>query len=90
MQNNRGGSGRGYAPSRKQNEIEKHFEIEGDLKDILDVIDDRSIRTRFAQTSDPIHLAFQHIDSKPLKSIAKEFAQDTINDFMSFISKVIG
>jgi hypothetical protein len=64
------------------------FKVTGNLKTMLDGLDDTNIMTRFAQTSDPIHLAFQHIDSKPFKTVAKEFAQDIADDLISFVSDI--
>jgi len=90
MQNNTGGNGQYVPLARKKNESEeeKHFSVDGSLKDFLDSLDDTNIRTRFAQTSDPIYLAFQHIESKPLKMLAKEFMEDAKHDIASFISGV--
>lgn len=88
MQNNSGGNGRFRPLPRKKNAGEGQFEVAGDLKEFLDCMDDNNIRTRFAQTTDPIYLAFNHIDSKPLKMLAKEFAQDVKSDIISFISGV--
>ena len=63
------------------------FADTGDLKDILDNLDKRSIIPSFRRTSDPINLAFNYIENKPLKTLAKDFIKDTVADIISFITK---
>jgi len=64
------------------------FSVTGQLKENLDNLDKMNIRTQFKQASDPVFLAFDYIDSKPLTKVMKEFASDTVGDFMEFVSKV--
>ena len=64
------------------------FSVTGQLKENLDLLDRMNIRTSFKQASDPVYLAFDYIDSKPLTKVMKEFATDTIGDFVEFVSKV--
>jgi len=54
----------------------------------LDVIDSRSIRTKFKNTQDPINLAFRSLDNAPLKSLAKDFVKESFKDIVSFVSKI--
>lgn len=70
--------------------FDRHFKVAGSLKEALNNLDDINIRTRFAQTSDPVYLAFQHIESKPLKALAKEFVADVKNDIVHFVSNIFG
>ena len=64
------------------------FNVTGQLKENLDNLDRTNIRTGFKQASDPVYLAFDYIDSKPLAKVMKEFASDTVGDFIQFVSKV--
>ena len=59
-----------------------------DLKSRLDGMDARSIVPSFRRTKDPITLAFEHIDNKPLNKLAGEFVKETFLDAICFISKV--
>lgn len=58
------------------------------LKETLDNIDRKNIIPSFRRTSDPINLAFSHIENKPLKVLARDFVKDTIDDAIMFISRV--
>ena len=64
------------------------FKDTKDLKSKLDYMDARSIVPSFRRTKDPINLAFEHIDNKPLKKLAQEFVKETFMDAICFISKV--
>lgn len=64
------------------------FKDTKDLKSKLDYMDSRSIVPSFRRTKDPITLAFEHIDNKPLNKLAGEFVKDTFMDAICFISKV--
>lgn len=66
------------------------FSVTGELKDNMDRLDRLNIRTGFKQASDPIYLAFDYIDSKPLNKVIKEFAEETLGDLFEFASKVFG
>lgn len=69
-------------------EMEKFFKVEGDLKKRMDKYDRLNIRTQFKQASDPIYLAFNYLDKKPLNKVVQEVARETVLDFCTFISKV--
>ncbi len=58
------------------------------LKSKLDNMDAKSIVPSFRRTRDPINMAFEHIDNKPLKKLAQEFVKETFMDAICFISKV--
>ena len=73
---------------KKQDDIEKFFKVEGDLKKRMDRYDRLNIRTQFKQASDPIYLAFNYLDKKPLNKVVQEVAKETVLDFCTFISKV--
>ncbi len=64
------------------------FQDTQDLKAKLDYMDTRSIVPSFRRTRDPIALAFEHIDNKPLNKLAKEFVKETFMDAICFICKV--
>lgn len=65
------------------------FQDTQDLKAKLDYMDARSIVPSFRRTRDPIALAFEHIDNKPLNKLAHEFLKDIFVDAVCFISKVL-
>ena len=65
-----------------------YFEDINALKARLDVMDSKNIVPSFRRTRDPIALAFEHIDSKPLDKLAKDFVKETFMDAVCFISKV--
>ncbi len=65
-----------------------HFENTEGLKSKLDYMDARSIVPSFRRTKDPILMAFEHIDNRPLDKLAKDFVKDTLMDAICFISKV--
>lgn len=64
------------------------FENTKNLKATLDGMDSRSIVPSFRRTKDPINLAFEHIDSKPLNKLAGDFVKETFLDAVCFIVKV--
>ena len=64
------------------------FEDTKDLKRKLDGLYSKNIVPAFRRTRDPIALAFEHIDNKPLNKLAKEFVKETFMDAICFISKV--
>ncbi len=89
-QNNRGGSGR-FKPLKRNvdEEEQKHFEVSGDLKTTLDNLDRASIRTVFKQASDPVHLAFRHIDKKTVGTLAKELVEDSTRSILDFVTNIL-
>ena len=59
-----------------------------ELKSSLDEIDSRNIRLKFKNTLDPINFAFEAIESTSVKNLAKDFIQESLSDFVSFVSKI--
>jgi hypothetical protein len=88
-QNDRSGSGRYKPLKRNVNEEEKHFEVNEDLKTVLDNLDRASIRTVFKQASDPVHLAFRHIDKKSVGTLAKELVEDSTRSILDFVTNIL-
>ncbi len=66
-------------------------DIEGSeqLKSRFDNIDSRNIIHSFSKTRDPIILAFENLDNRPLNKVAKDFLKDIFVDAVCFISKVL-
>jgi hypothetical protein len=83
-QNDRGGSGRYKPLKRNVDEEEKHFEVT-----VLDNLDRASIRTVFKQASDPVHLAFRHIDKKSVGTLAKELVEDSTRSILDFVTNIL-
>ena len=67
------------------------FEVQNnpiELKSCLDEIDSRNIRRKFKNTQDPINLAFEAIESTSVHTLAIDFLQEGLSDFVSFVSKI--
>lgn len=77
MNNNRGGNGQFSPLMRRPN---------GKLAANLDVIDKKDIRMRFRNSRDPLYIAFDYLDNKPVQQLAVDFVKDSIFDIMNFIS----
>lgn len=45
---------------------------------------------RFNTSKDPIYYVFDCVDNRPLSTLAKEFAKDTLFEITNFVSKVVG
>ena len=56
-------------------------------KEAMDKLDKSNIRTQFKQASDPIYLAFNYMESRPLNKIASETIQETFLDLFNFVAK---
>ena len=86
MQNNRGGNGRytplrrTSAPTAEMNDAQMQAAI-----DRLNALNDQ--RMRFKNSRDPIYVAFDYMQRQSVKSLAKEFVKDIINEGLSFISQ---
>ena len=58
-------------------------------RDNLEYLNKNDRRMRFNNSQDPIYFLFEHVENKPVSTLAKEFVQDTIYDICNFVSKVI-
>lgn len=58
------------------------------IRDSLNEIDNRDIRTKFKNTQDPINLAFQSIENTSLKTLAKDFVKESFYDFISCVKDI--
>ncbi len=54
----------------------------------LNEIDERSIRSKFKNTDDPINLAFDAIEKSSLKTLARDFIKESFFDAISFITDI--
>ena len=77
--NNRGGNGQFRPLLRKAQEENK-------LQASLAIIDKKDIRMRFKNSRDPLYIAFDYIDKRPVQELAVAFVKDTIFDVISFVS----
>lgn len=77
--NNRGGSGQFRPLLRKAQQENK-------LQANLAVIDKKDIRMRFKNSRDPLYIAFDYIDKRPVQELAVAFVKDTLFDVMNFVS----
>ena len=79
----------------QQNPLEEQinpFEMSCDRKALLsslDAIDNKSIRTRFKNTKDPINLAFESIEKTSLQKLARDFVKESFTDVISFVSSFV-
>ena len=67
------------------------FEVQDNTKLLLqnlNSIDNRDLRATFKNTNDPINLAFETIESAPLKSLAIDFVKESFHDIISYVSKI--
>lgn len=78
MQNNRGGNGSFGALTRKSGNKQ--------LAAQLSVIDRKDIRMRFKNSRDPLYVAFDYLDKRPIQELAVEFVKDSIFDIINFVS----
>ena len=76
MNNNRGGNGQFRPMARRPKQLEK----------TLATIDKKDIRMRFRNSRDPLYIAFDYLDNRPVQELAKEFVKDSIYEIMNFIS----
>ena len=63
-----------------------HFDLDSELQSALNRLDDLSIRTKFKQATDPVNLAFRHIESKSLGYLAKDFIKLSAEEVIACIS----
>ena len=52
----------------------------------LDIRDQKDVRMRFRNLRDPLYIAFDYLESRPVSALAKDFLKDTMSDFINFIS----
>ncbi len=76
MNNNRGGNGQFRPLARRPKQLEK----------ALSTIDKKDIRMRFRNSRDPLYIAFDYLDQRPVQELAKDFVKDSIYEIMNFIS----
>jgi len=77
--NNRGGNGQFRPLLRKAQEENK-------LQANLAIIDKKDIRMRFKNSRDPLYIAFDYMDKRPVQDLAIEFVKDSLFDIVNFIS----
>ena len=78
-QNNRGGNGQFRPLLRKAQSQNK-------LQASLAILDKKDIRMRFRNSRDPIYIAFDYLDKRPVQELAVDFVKDSIYEIMNFIS----
>ena len=76
MNNNRGGNGQFKPMARRPKQLET----------ALATIDRKDIRMRFRNSRDPLYIAFDYLDQRPVQELAKDFVKDSIYEIMNFIS----
>ena len=79
MSNNRSGNG-SFTPLRRNPAQNKQLAAN------LDILDKKDIRMRFKNSRDPIYVAFDYLDKRPIQELAVEFVKDSIFDIMNFVS----
>lgn len=79
MSNNRSGNG-SFTPLRRKPAQNKQLAAN------LDILDKKDIRMRFKNSRDPIYVAFDYLDKRPIQELAVEFVKDSIFDIMNFVS----
>lgn len=77
--NNRGGNGQFRPLFRKGQEENK-------LQANLAVLDKKDLRMRFKNSRDPLYIAFDYIDKRPVQELAVEFVKDSLFEIVNFIS----
>ncbi|MBS4761015.1 MAG: hypothetical protein KHX03_09995 [Clostridium sp.] len=77
--NNRGGNGQ-FRP------LLRRAQQENKLQANLAIIDKKDIRMRFKNSRDPLYIAFDYIDKRPVQELAVEFVKDSLFDIVNFIS----
>lgn len=80
MNNNRNGSG-AFTPLRRNGQSKN-----SQLAANLDILDRKDIRMRFKNSRDPLYVAFDYLDKRPIQELAVEFVKDSIFDIMNFVS----
>lgn len=78
-QNNRGGNGQ-FRPLLRKAQQENRLQAN------LAILDKKDIRMRFKNSRDPLYIAFDYIDKRPVQELAVEFVKDSLFDIVNFIS----
>ena len=78
-QNNRGGNGQ-FRPLLKKAQQENRLQAN------LAIIDKKDLRMRFKNSRDPLYIAFDYIDNRPVQELAMDFVKDSLFDIVNFIS----
>ena len=79
MENNRGGSGRGYTPMRR---------MAAPSKDSKKPVYQKDLRMRFKNSKDPAYIAFEFLDNQPISRLAADFVKDSFFEFVEFMNNV--
>ena len=79
MSNNRSGNG-SFTPLKRRPAQNKQLAAN------LDILDKKDIRMRFKNSRDPIYVAFDYLDKRPIQELAVEFVKDSVFDIMNFVS----
>ncbi len=77
--NNRGGNGQ-FRPLLRKAQQENRLQAN------LAILDKKDIRMRFKNSRDPLYIAFDYIDKRPVQELAVEFVKDSLFDIVNFIS----
>ena len=77
--NNRGGNGQ-FRPLLRKDQQENRLQAN------LAILDKKDIRMRFKNSRDPLYIAFDYIDKRPVQELAVEFVKDSLFDIVNFIS----
>ena len=78
MENNRGGSGRGYTPMRRM----------APKKDSKTPVYQKDLRMRFKNSKDPAYIAFEFLDNQPISRLAADFVKDSFFEIVEFMNNV--
>ena len=78
-ENNRSGNGQ-FRPMLRKAQSENRLQAS------LAVIDKKDLRMRFKNSRDPVYIAFDYLDNRPIQELALEFVKDSLFDVINFIS----
>ena len=78
-QNNRGGNGQ-FRP------VLRRAQQENRLQANLAILDKKDLRMRFKNSRDPLYIAFDYIDNRPVQELAVDFVKESLFDIVNFIS----
>ncbi len=78
-QNNRGGNGQ-FRPLLRKAQKENRLQAN------LAILDKKDLRMRFKNSRDPLYIAFDYIDNRPVQELAVDFVKDSLFDIVNFIS----
>lgn len=78
-QNNRGGNGQ-FRPLLRRAQQENRLQAN------LAILDKKDLRMRFKNSRDPLYIAFDYIDNRPVQELAVDFVKESLFDIVNFIS----